>query len=273
MSTLTLTLMSAPRIALDLSALQPAKLLALKPTALRRLRLPAGKRQVALADLFEIAGDDARSLRLVGLNAACHRVGMGMTAGKIEIKGAVGDELGREMRGGEIRVSGNAGIGVGQGMRGGFVQIGGAAGDSLGGVTPGATHGMNGGVIVVVGNVGTRCGERMRRGLIAVGGNAGEYLGDRMLAGTIAVLGQVESHAGFALRRGTLLLAHAPVMPAAGYQDCGQFELGIVRLMRHYLADFHPAMARRLKIFETARRWCGDMTYGGKGEILIAAGR
>ena len=273
MSRLTLTLIDAPRIALDLSALQPATLLALKPAALRRLRLPAGRRQVALADLFEIAGDDARSLRLIGLNPACHRIGMGMREGKIEIKGAVGDELGREMRGGEIRVSGNAGIGVGQGLRGGFVQIGGSAGASLGGVTPGATVGMNGGVIVVAGNVGAHCGERMRRGLVAVGGNAGEYLGDRMLAGTIVVLGQVESHVGFALRRGSLLLAHAPALPATVYRDCGVFELGIIRLLRHYLADFHPAMARRLKIFETSRRWCGDMTYGGKGEILIAAGR
>lgn len=272
MSALTLTLKDKSVGALDLSVLTPAALSGMKPTAMRRLRLPVGTRTMAVGDLFEISGDDAGTLRLAGLHGACHRIGRGMREGRIEVKGQVGDELGREMRGGEIRVSGHAGSGAGMGMLGGYLQIDGSAGDALGGMTPGATRGMNGGVLVVGGNVGARCGERMRRGLVVVGGDAGEYLGDRMLAGTIAVFGRSAAHAGFGMRRGTLLLAHAPSHSDPAYRDCGEFELGILTIMREYLAGFHPAHAKRLAMFSRARRLSGDMAYGGKGEILIAAG-
>ena len=271
MSALTLTLADNSAGALDLSVLTPAALHGLTPTALRRLRLPAGKRQVALGDLFEISGDDPHILRLVGLHAGCHRVGRGMRAGRIEVKGQVGDELGREMRGGELRVSRHAGAGAGMGMLGGYIQIDGSAGEAVAGLTPGATRGMNGGVLVVAGNVGARCGERMRRGFVVVGGDAGEYLGDRMLAGTIAVLGHCGAHAGFGMRRGSLLLAHAPAVADAGFSACGEFELGIMTLMRQYLAGFHPALAKRLAGFTHAQRWSGDAAYGGTGEILVAA--
>lgn len=270
MSALSLTLADTSGRALDLSVLTPAALRGLTPTALRRLRVPTGNRQVALGDLFEISGDDADTLRLSGLHAGCHRVGRGMREGRMEVTGSVGDELGREMRGGEIRVSRHAGTGAGMGMLGGYLQIGGSAGDAVGGLTPGATRGMNGGVIVVLGNVGARCGERMRRGFVAVGGDAGEYLGDRMLAGTIAVFGHSAAHAGFGMRRGTLLLAHAPEVADAGFRDCGEFELGIMTLMRQYLAGYHPALARRMAIFNRARRWAGDRAQGGIGEILVA---
>jgi formylmethanofuran dehydrogenase subunit C len=270
MSALTLTLVDDAARALDLGQLTPTALQGMTPTALRRLRLPAGNRQIALGDLFEVSGDDPRTLRLVGLHAGCHRVGHGMREGRIEVKGRVGDELGREMRGGEIRLSSHAGAGVGMGMLGGYIQVGGSAGDALGGLTPGATRGMNGGVIVVLGKVGTRCGERMRRGLVVVAGDAGEYLGDRMLAGTIAVFGRAAAHAGFGMRRGTLMLAHAPALEDAGFGDCGEFELGIVTLLRQYLATLHPASARRMAMFQRARRWNGDLGYGGKGEILVA---
>ena len=271
MSALTLTLKDKSAGALDLSVLTPAGLMGLKPSALRRLRLPAGNRQLALGDLFEISGDDAHTLRLSGLHAGCHRIGRGMREGRLEVKGQVGDELGREMRGGELRVSGSAGSGAGMGMLGGYLQIDGSAGDAVGGITPGATRGMNGGVLVITGSVGARCGERMRRGLVVVGGNAGEYLADRMLAGTIVVFGHADAHAGFAMRRGTLLLAHAPQIADLAYNDCGEFELGILTLIRQYLAGFHPAYAKRLAAFDRARRLSGDMAYGGKGEILIAA--
>ena len=270
MSALTLTLAAAPTRALDLSALTPAALSGLKATALRRLRLPVGNRTVALGELFEITGDDARSLRLVGLNGACHHIGRGLREGRIEVEGAVGDELGREMRGGEIRVSGNAGAGAGMGMRGGFLHIEGCAGEAVGGLTPGATCGMNGGVIVVGRNVGQRCGERMRRGFVVVAGDAGEYLGDRMLAGTIAVLGHTAAHVGFGMRRGSLLLVDQSGVATAAFADCGEFELGVITLMRHYLAAYHPALARRLAVFTRVRRWAGDTAYGSKGEILIA---
>lgn len=269
MSALTLKLMDKSS-SLDLSVLTPAALHGLTPSALRRLRIPTGGRQRALGELFESSGDDASHLRLVNLHAGCHRVGSGMREGLIEVRGRVGDELGREMRGGELRVSGHAGDGAGIGMAGGHVHIGGSAGRAVGGLAPGATRGMNGGVLVVNGDVGTSCGERMRRGLLVVGGNAGEYLGDRMLAGTIVVFGHTAAHAGMGMRRGTLLLTETPSSVGGNFRECGEFELGVMTLLRQYLAGFHPAFARRLAAFASARRLCGDMAYGGKGEILVA---
>lgn len=273
MSALTLTLKkSAPRIALDLGGLLPASLKLLKPAALRRLRVPAGGSDLALGELFDIEGEPGDTLRLLGLHGACHRVGAGLREGVLEVRGDVGDELGREMRGGELRVRGDAGMGVGQGMRGGFLSLSGSAGDATGGAPAGATRGMNGGLIVVGGNVGARCGERMRRGFIVVLGDAGDYLGDRMLAGSIAVFGQAGAHAGLGLRRGSLFLAHAPRSESEAFRDCGPCEYGMVPLIRDYLVDFHPTAARRFGMFAQARRWCGDRNHGGKGEILVALG-
>jgi formylmethanofuran dehydrogenase subunit C len=126
-------------------------------------------------------------------------------------------------------------------------------------------------VLVVAGNAGARCGERMRRGFMVVGGDVGDYLGDRMLAGSIVVVWRSGAHPRLGMRPRPQLLAHAPQVADAGYSDCGEFELGIVTLMRQYLASFHPTFARRLGAFNRARRWSGDMAYGGKGEILVAA--
>lgn len=273
MSALTLTLKtSAPRLALDLAALLPATLKPLTPAALRRLRLPAGGAQLPLSELFDIEGDAGDELRLRGLHRACHRVGAGLREGVLEVRGDVGDELGREMRGGLLQVRGSAGAGVGQGMRGGFLSLSGSAGEAVGGALPGATRGMNGGLIVVGGDVGARCGERMRRGFIVVLGDAGDYLGDRMLAGSIAVFGEAGAHAGLGLRRGSLFLARAPRAASEGFRDCGPCDYGMTPLIRDYLADFHPAAARRFGMFAQARRWCGDRNHGGLGEILVALG-
>ena len=270
MSALTFKLLDRTAHELDLSGLHPSALIGTALRALPTLRLALGREQVALADLFDISGDDYSTVRLVGLHQGCHRVGCGMTAGTLEIKGDVGNELGRELRGGSIQVSGNAGAGVGLGMRGGQIVIGGNAGSAVGGMIPGATAGMNGGIVIIGGAAGERAGERMRRGLIVIAGATGAHTGERMIAGTIAVLGQCGAHAGLGMRRGTLLLAQAPAAMAPTFNDCGEFELGIVTLLQRHLAVAHPALARKFGQFSHVRRWCGDISYGGIGEILIA---
>ena len=113
----------------------------------------------------------------------------------------------------------------------------------------------------------------MRRGLILIAGNAGRHLGDRMTAGTIAVLGQAASGAGAGLRRGTLLLAHPPADLSPNFNDCGEFELAVMPIIKGHVAEIDRAFARRLSAFQQVRRWCGDMAFGGKGEILIARQR
>ena len=271
MSPLTFVLANAPMRSLDLGNINPSALAGRSLSAIRRLRLAQGRGTVALGDLFDISGDDAETLRFRGLTASCHRLGQGMSAGVVEVHGEVGAELGREMRGGRIQVSGSSGDGVGAGMRGGAIVIGKNAGDGVGGITPGATRGMNGGVIVIGGNAGSLSGERMRRGLILIGGNVGAHCGNRMIAGTIVVFGECGANAGLGMRRGSLLLARAPRNMTATFNDCGEHELGFLPLLVHYVDEHSRAHARKLASFQRVRRWAGDMAYGGKGEVFIAA--
>ena len=129
---------------------------------------------------------------------------------------------------------------------------------------------MNDGVIQIGESTGNRTGERMRRGLIIVAENTGAQTGARMIAGTVIVLGTCGPQVGLSMRRGSILLAKAPVTMTSTFNECGEFELSIIPIIRQYIGDFNKILARSLDIFKYTRRWCGDIAYGGKGELLIA---
>jgi formylmethanofuran dehydrogenase subunit C len=273
MTTLTLKLRGALERSLDLTPLNPAAIVGRSADAIAKMRLNYGAKRMALGDCFAITGGGAAGaveLCLRGITPHCHRIGRGLEDGSIEVTGTAGDELGREMRGGRITVTGNAGDGVGAGMTGGRIALTGSAGDCLGGLVPGATRGMNDGVIHVGRAVGDRAGERMRRGLILVGGDAGAQTGARMIAGTIVVLGTCGPQVGFGMRRGSVLLAETPVAMTPTFNDCGEFELAIMAILQDYIGSLHRNVARKLDGFKRVRRWCGDMAYGGRGELFIA---
>jgi formylmethanofuran dehydrogenase subunit C len=158
---------------------------------------------------------------------------------------------------------------VGAGMRGGKLIITGNAGDFVGGAPPGERQGMRGGTIAIYGNAGDRAGERMRRGLILIGGNAGAYCGANMLAGTIFVAGNIGAMPGFALRRGSLLLCRQPQAVPATFQDSGEHSLLFLTLLEKQLRREGPAFARFLPFAHKARRYCGDLSCGGTGEMLV----
>jgi formylmethanofuran dehydrogenase subunit C len=263
-------LLAAPGRVVDLAALTPGALAGKRPGAIARLRLGDGRRPPAVGDLFAISGDDPSVLRFRGLTPACRRLGAGLNGGRIEAEGHCGPELGLGMTGGEIRVRGDAGEAVGAGMRGGRIVVSGTVGDRLGGLAPGAVYGMNGGVIVV-GDAGARAGERMRRGLIVIKGDCGALAGDRMQAGTVCVLGRAGAGAGLGLRRGTLLLLEAPAALAPAFGDCGELELAVMALIARSVGEHDRAAGRALAAIRRVRRWCGDLAYGGTGEILVAA--
>ncbi len=270
MSTLTLTLRGALERSLDLTPLNPVAMAGKSNDAIAKMRLTYGRKRIALGDFFMVTGENGAELRLRGLDAHCHRVGSGLREGCITVTGSIGDELGRTMSGGLISVKGNAGDGVGAGMTGGHIALTGSAGDCVGGLVPGATRGMNEGTIVVGGAAGARAGERMRRGLVLIAGDAGAETGARMIAGTIVVLGTCGPQAGLGMRRGSLLLAEAPAAMTPTFNDCGEYELGIMPIIRDYIGSLHRNLARELAQFSRVRRWCGDMAYGGKGELFIA---
>nr|AAK30006.1 formylmethanofurane dehydrogenase-like protein [Methylococcus capsulatus str. Bath] len=210
MTALSFTLKSPLRQRLDASPLVPDRLLGKSPKEIATLDLQYGNRRIAAADLFDIAGDDAESVRISG-SPKLDFAGRGMTRGSLIIDGDAGAYVGMHMKGGRLCVSGSAGLYAACELKGGIVEICGNAGDLLGSALPGNKKGMSEGVVIVRGDAGDRVGDHMRRGSILIEGNAGMYLGARMTAGTIAVRGRIGACAGYAMKRGTLLVYGSPV--------------------------------------------------------------
>jgi formylmethanofuran dehydrogenase subunit C len=154
-------------------------------------------------------------------------------------------------------------------MRGGLLQVSGNAGHLLGAAYRGSPKGMRGGTIVVAGAAGNEVGCAMRRGLIAVGA-AGDFAGVMMLAGSIFVLGRLGIRPAAGMKRGTLVTVARPgdgprLLPTFRY-DC------------EYRPPWLPLYVRRLRALGVsvpdglagpARRYSGDFTELGKGEILV----
>jgi len=107
--------------------------------------LPAwlGDRQARLGDFFEVKGERAACVRVVGSLGNVHGVAAGMA-------------------GGELLIDGDAGPGVAQAMTGGLVVAGGDVGAD-------AARSMIGGTLVVVGRTGPSPGSK-RGSIVALGG-------------------------------------------------------------------------------------------------------
>jgi formylmethanofuran dehydrogenase subunit C len=264
-SALTLELTGAPDQRLDLSPLTPALLAGLKPKEIEALPIGTTRARLVVGDLFKLKGKDAGTLRLIGTDSRCDRIGHKLDQGEILVDGDAGAYLGAAMRAGKITVTGGAGVAAASGMAGGTLAIGGDAGERAGGMPVGETFGMRGGLLTIGGDAGRMLGERMRRGLILVNGKAAEYAGARMIAGTILIKGKVGAFAGFGLRRGTLILTHEPkdLMPTFG--DSGVLDFTYLRLLERQLRVSGSAV----KLGYRARRLMGDMAVLGKGEMLI----
>lgn len=267
MSALTLTLRERPARHIDLSALIPERLAGLDAGRIGSLPLD----DLRVADLFEIeAGNPAQLL----IRNACDRlthIGAAMRSGTLTVEGDCGSFAGLGLDGGRLEITGNAGDFPGCGMKAGTLHVRGDAGHSAGGPLAGDRLGMRGGVLIIDGNAGDRTGERMRRGLLLVGGDAGAYCGANMLAGTIYVAGKIGAMPGFSLKRGTLLLARTPAHLPATFQDSGEHTLLFLTLLEKRLQREPATYARFLPLPSKVRRYCGDMAWGGTGEILVFA--
>ena len=165
-------------------------------------------------------------------------------------------------------MSGNAGLYAACEMKKGYLEISGNAGDFLGAALPGNKMGMKGGTILVKGNAGERVGDHMRRGNILIEGNAGDYCGSRMTAGTIAVMGQTGRYLGYAMRRGTLLLWNQPQL-LASFNDCGAHTLAFLPILFASFKPLNSRFADASLAFNRVRRYAGDMSEMGRGEVLI----
>jgi formylmethanofuran dehydrogenase subunit C len=265
----TLTLRAPPPARVDASPLTPERLNALNRDRIAGLPLSCGRVTVTAGDLFEIGGyvsDGA--LTLAGDLRGVDGIGAGMSSGVLTVRGDCGDHVGARMRGGELVVDGDAGSWAGAEMAGGLLRISGDAGLRVGAAFPGARAGMRGGEIIVFGDAGEEAGAGLRRGLIAIGGRAGDGAGLRMLAGTVIALGGLGADAGQGNKRGSLV-SGVPMRPPGGrYALAARYRppaLALaLRRVRALGLPFHDQL-----ISGAWARWSGDLTEGGRGEILI----
>ncbi|MGH8498587.1 MAG: formylmethanofuran dehydrogenase subunit C [Methylococcales bacterium] len=271
MSILTFTLRKKPDQRIDLSPLAADKLKDMPVEAIRKLALRAGKRMIEVDELFDVYGNPGEELIIRNSCNKLDYIGREQKSGTITVEGEAGAYLGMEMKGGEITVIGSVGIFAACEMKGGHIEIKGNAGDFLGGALPGNKLGMKGGTVLVKGNVGQRAGDQLRRGMILVEGNAGDYCGCRMTAGTIAVMGDTGRYPGYAMKRGTLLLWKQPKVPPT-FNDCGAHTLTFLSLFFASMKDSDSKFSDPVAVFNRVRRYGGDMSSSGRGEILVKIG-
>lgn len=268
MSALTLTLKQQPAQRIDMAPLSCHLLNGLSLAEIAALTLQCGKAKLRVDDLFTLEGEDTQH---IVLNNACDKldyIGKELQSGAMTVNGDAGAYLGLGMKQGCITVTGNVGIFAAAEMKKGLITINGNAGDFLGAALPGNKMGMKGGVVLVKGNVGERAGDHMRRGNILIEGNAGDYCGARMTAGTIAVMGQTGKFLGYAMRRGTLLLWQTPQLMAS-FNDCGAHTLSFLPLLFKSYQKLESKFADKALCFNRVRRYAGDMSEKGRGEILV----
>jgi formylmethanofuran dehydrogenase subunit C len=153
-------------------------------------------------------------------------------------------------------------------MQGGRIWIHGNAEHHAGAAYPGEKRGLNRGVIIVNGNAGSEIGAVMRRGLIVVMGNVGEFAGARMIAGSVFVFGHLGKRAGAGMKRGSIISfgTSETLLPTYRFESvCQPVFLGFfLNRLQKWGVPITPEMGER-----SFRRYSGDITSLGKGEILI----
>ena len=125
------------------------------------------------------------------------------------------------------------------------------------------------GTILITGSAGARVGERMRRGTIIVKHDVGDYCGVRMLAGTIIVLGNAGDFTGFGMHRGTIVLSRRPKNFSATFNRSGILKMQFLRILRGHLTHTYHGAVKLPGHSALCELYCGDMSLGGKGELMI----
>jgi formylmethanofuran dehydrogenase subunit C len=267
MSAVVLRLESDPGAPVDMTGVLPGKVAGRDEAAIAAMPLQVGNRRVPLGELFHVHPGADPHLVVEGATRRLDRLGSGMAGGTLEVYGDVGAWLGHDLRGGRLSLFGSAGDFAGAAMRDGVITVAADVGAFLGASLPGDMHGMAGGAILVEGSAGDRLGDRLRRGVIAVRGTTGVYAAARMIGGTI-VLGEAPgAWAGYGMRRGTMLLTDSPEGGLPLFADTGEHDLSWLALLeRHLRARGWEGSWPGTRV----RRMAGDVTVGGRGEILLS---
>jgi len=264
---ITLTLKRQPNVPLEAEALSPDVLAPLAIDAVRALPVHLGKRRLRVDDFFEVEGTPGDELEIRGDAGKVKWIGRAMTRGRVAVLGNAGMHLGAYMKGGRIEVTGDVSDWLGGEMSGGLIRVRGNAGGQVGAAYRGSTTGMTGGTILIEGSAGLEVGMRMRRGLIALGGPVRDFAGLEMKGGTIVLGRGAELRTGAWMTRGTIVsLAPIPLLPTFSYASA--FNPTFLRLYARHLATLgFPLPCDETK--GTYRRYTGDTSVPGKGEVLV----
>ena len=210
MQTITLKPKKEIKISVEAENISPDRFAGKSEKEIQGIEIWVGNQRTTLGDLFSIKVEGSGSaadtkIIIEGDLSRVKRIGEGMTAGFIIIKGNVDMHLGAKMNGGKITVSGNVDSWAGREMKGGEIIIEGDAGYYLGGGSRGDTCGMRGGKITVMGSALDYVGDHMCGGEIVVNGNAGILPGLSNNGGKI-VIGGSTSMAGSEMAKGTIIV-------------------------------------------------------------------
>jgi formylmethanofuran dehydrogenase subunit C len=264
---ITLTLKEAPSVPLEAEILSPDVTVQLTNAQIRALPVHLGKRQRRVDDFFSVDGEATDELEIRGDLRRIKWIGRGMTRGRISIQGNAGMHLGAHMKGGTIEVSGDASDWVGAEMSGGAIRVRGNAGGQVGAAYRGSPSGMTDGTIIVDGAAGLEVGMRMKRGTIVVGRPVRDFAGLQMKGGTIVLCAGAELRTGAWMNRGTIVsLKPIQLLPTFAYACT--YSPTFWRLCARYLSTFGVAVPYQ----EPFRRYTGDASVPGKGEILVWSG-
>ncbi len=266
----TLRLKNVPEVPLEAEVISPDCFAGKSAAEIAALPVATGNQAAGLGDFFAISDDGEPAIRLEGDLGRVKLIGSGMTQGHITVYGNAGMHLGAGMRGGSITVHGDATDWAGAEMHGGQIHIHGNAGHGLGGAYRGSPKGMNRGLIIVDGSAGHEAGTAMRRGVIVIGGDCGDFAGAFMIAGTMLVFGRLGERPGAGLKRGSIV-AYQPPRLLPSYRYACTYSVDYLDLLLRHLRGLGVVFPEAW-IGGRYRRYCGDLTALGKGEILVWEG-
>ncbi len=251
MQTVTLKPKKEIRISVEAENISPDKFAGKNEKEIQSIEVWIGNRKTTIGELFSVRVDGtgaAADTKIVmeGDFSRVKRIGEGMTAGLMMIKGNVDMHLGAKMSGGKISVTGNVDSWAGREMKGGELIIEGNAGYYLGAGYRGETCGMRGGKITLMGSALDFLGEHMCGGEIVVKGNAGILAGISNNGGKIVIEGNT-SRPGSEMAKGTIIIN------------------GIVEEM---MPVFKPEGTEAVDGV-TYRKFSGDVIVNGKGVLYV----
>lgn len=267
MSTITLKLKQPPTVTLEAELISPDNFAGWTNEEICAATLYHGKRQCRLDEFFDVDGERGEDLVLEGNLHRVRMIGKAMSRGTVTIHGDIGMHLGSQMTGGRIEVHGNAGDWVGGEMRDGLIHVHGNAGQQVGAAYRGNIIGMRGGTIVIDGSAGIEVGMRMRRGTIVIGGRVRDFAGLQMKGGTIILRDGAEIRTGAWMQRGTIIsLKELQLMPT--FAESGDFNPTFINVYSRQLQELGISLPYASEAGQY-RRYCGDQSVPGKGEILV----